>query len=196
MIAGFLLQAAALSTGALAVVEPILVFQLPVTLLLAGLVFHRRLHRKEWFAALAMTLGLAALLYALAPSPAGSAHPVRWYVWTIGIGANLGIILALVLAAHNGRGGASRAALLGTAGGGSFGMTAALMKAMTGALNRGFGAIFLTWQTYAMVVAGAGAMFLLPVAKCAQRGLVGCRATRANHHRPRGVDPVGHIGIR
>lgn len=78
VIAGFLLQAAALSTGALAVVEPILVFELPVTLLLAGLVFHRRLHRKEWIAAFAITFGLAALLYALAPSPAGSAHPVRW----------------------------------------------------------------------------------------------------------------------
>lgn len=82
-------------------------------------------------------------------------------MWAIGIGANAGVIIVIVLSAHESRGGASRAALLGTAGGASFGLTAAFMKAMTGALNRGFGSIFLTWQTYAMVVAGAGAMFLL-----------------------------------
>lgn len=36
------------------------------------------------------------------------------------------------------------------------------MKAMTDALNAGgFVAIFVTWQTYAMVTAGGLAMFLL-----------------------------------
>jgi hypothetical protein len=81
--AGFLLQAAALGNGQLSVVEPILVLELPFTLLLATRVFHARLHRREWGAAIAMSAGLAALLYALSPR-AGKPAGVRWYQWVIG----------------------------------------------------------------------------------------------------------------
>lgn len=161
VIAGFLLQAAALSNGALAVVEPILIIELPITLLVAGVVFHRRRHAREWTAALAMTIGLAGLLYFLSPS-GGPGARLPWYTWTIGIGANLAVIGALVAAALRSASGGRRAALLGVAGGSSFGLTAALMKAMTDALNAGgFVAIFTTWQTYAMVTAGGLAMSLL-----------------------------------
>ncbi|MGI8761591.1 MAG: DMT family transporter, partial [Jatrophihabitantaceae bacterium] len=97
VIAGFLLQAAALANGALSVVEPILVFELPVTLFLGGIVFHRRLHRREWTAALGMTIGLAGLLYFLAPN--ARVHPsVPWPTWTLGIGVNLAVVAALVVA--------------------------------------------------------------------------------------------------
>jgi len=36
---------------------------------LGGVVFHRHLHAREWTAALAMTIGLAALLYCCPPPP-------------------------------------------------------------------------------------------------------------------------------
>lgn len=82
--------------------------------------------------------------------------------WVIGIGVNLAVIAALVIAARRGARGPRRAALLGIAAGSAFGLTAALMKAMTDALARGgFTQIFLTWQTYAMIAAGGLAMFLL-----------------------------------
>ena len=45
---GFLLQAAALGGGQLSVVEPILVLELPATLILASRVFETRMHRREW----------------------------------------------------------------------------------------------------------------------------------------------------
>ena len=45
---GFLLQTAALGSGQLSVVEPILVLELPATLLLATRVFRSRLHCREW----------------------------------------------------------------------------------------------------------------------------------------------------
>ncbi|MGI8761098.1 MAG: DMT family transporter, partial [Jatrophihabitantaceae bacterium] len=61
------------------------------------------------------------------------------------------------------------AALLGTASGASFGLTAALMKAMTETFAHGFLTIFTTWQTYAMVAAGGLAMFLLQSALNAGR---------------------------
>ncbi len=111
VIAGFLLQAAALGNWALSVVEPILIFELPVTLLLGGVVFHRRLHAREWTAALAMTIGLAALLYLLSPST-GPVSGVGWATWAVGIGVNLAVVAALVGAALRG-GPSRRAALLG-----------------------------------------------------------------------------------
>ena len=57
--AGFLLQAAALGNGQLSVVEPILVLELPATLILASRVFGSRMHGRERGSAAAMTAGLA-----------------------------------------------------------------------------------------------------------------------------------------
>jgi drug/metabolite transporter (DMT)-like permease len=45
--AGFLLQASALGSGQLSVVEPILVIELPATLLLASRVFGTSMRRRE-----------------------------------------------------------------------------------------------------------------------------------------------------
>lgn len=160
VIAGFLLQATALRNGALAVVEPILVFELPITLILASVVFRRRLHAREWTASLAITVGLAGLLYFLHPS-AGNRAEVAWQTWAIGVAVTLAVVGGLVAWARRVTSSTRRAALLGVATGTCFGLTAALMKAMTIAMAHGFTEIFVTWQTYAMVVAGALAMFLL-----------------------------------
>jgi drug/metabolite transporter (DMT)-like permease len=157
---GFLLQAAALGSGPLATVEPILIIELPLTLLIGSVAFKARLHAREWTATLAITLGLIALLYAL--SPTGGEHgQVVWYGWVIGIGANVALIAALIAAALRG-GSARRSALLGVATGSGFGLTAALIKAVTNAFaSGGFVSIFSTWQTYAMIVAGGLSVFLL-----------------------------------
>src|SRR6202000_2166744 len=48
--AGFLLQASALGTGQLSVVEPVLVLELPFTLILASRLFRQRLGLREWLA--------------------------------------------------------------------------------------------------------------------------------------------------
>src|ERR1700748_116057 len=65
---GFLLQASALGAGELSVVEPVLVLELPFTLIVAFRVFRSRLGPREWAPTAAMTAGLAGLLYLLAPS--------------------------------------------------------------------------------------------------------------------------------
>lgn len=92
---GFLLQATALGNGQLSVVEPILVLELPATLILASRIFGTRLHRREWGSAAAMTAGLAGLLYFLSPS-AGRTENVRWYTWITAIGVNLAFVAVLV----------------------------------------------------------------------------------------------------
>jgi drug/metabolite transporter (DMT)-like permease len=174
---GFLLQASALGAGELAVVEPILVLELPLTLILAARVFGSSMGWREWASTLAMTVGLAGLLYFLDPTPGrhGKVHP---YVWIIGIGANLALVGALVAWGRKGpagRGGgtggssAHQAAVFGVAGGSAFGLTAALMKGMTAHYAQGFGAIFTSWQLYAMVATGVLGIFLVQSALNAGR---------------------------
>ena len=175
---GFLLQASALGAGELAVVEPILVLELPLTLILAARVLHSSgMGWREWGSTLAMTAGLAGLLYFLDPAP-GRHGTVPSYVWILGIGANLALVGVLVAWGRNGpagRGGghggssAHQAAVFGLAGGSAFGLTAALMKGMTDQYQHGFGAIFTSWQLYAMVATGALGMFLVQSALNAGR---------------------------
>ena len=177
VIVGFLLQAAALGSGQLSVVEPILVLELPTTLLLATRVFHARLHRREWGSAAAMAAGLAALLYALSPS-GGRPESVRWYAWVIGIGVNLAFVAAMAARGRRGPAGrgprsgqssALQAAVLAVGAGAAFGLTAALMKGMTGAYSRGMVALLSSWQLYGMIAAGFLAMFLVQSALNAGR---------------------------
>lgn len=191
LTAGFLLQASALGTGQLSLVEPVLVLELPVALVLSARVFAHRLGRSEWLPAAGMTAGLGGLLFLLAPaSGTGSGERVHWYLWVAGIGANLVLVGGLTAWARSrptgqageraherpveeagerahgrpveqGRGrrdGVLRAALLAIAAGSAFGLTAALMKAMTVALARG--QLFTSWPVYAMVAAGGLGMFL------------------------------------
>ena len=174
--AGFLLQATALSGGELAVVEPVLVLELPATLILASWVFRSRLRRPEWSTTAVMAAGLAGLMFFLAPS-AGRSAPSGWYVWLAGILINLATVGVLVAwAYHRGRSGSgagrrrpARAAVLGAAAGAQFGLTATLMKGMTGAFSHGLDALFTSWQVYGMVASGLLGMFLLQSAMNAGR---------------------------
>ena len=168
IIAGFLLQAAALSNGELSVVEPILVLELPATLVLASRVFRTRLGRREWACVVVMAAALAGLLYALSPS-AGRTSGVRWYTWLIAIGVNLAVTGALVAWGRHGPAGIHRAALLGVAAGSVFGLTAALMKGMTNTFADGFGGLLTHWQVYGMIASGVAGMFLLQSAMNAGR---------------------------
>jgi drug/metabolite transporter (DMT)-like permease len=169
--AGFLLQASALGDGQLSVVEPVLVLELPVTLILASRLFRQQLGPREWLPAAAMTAGLGGLLYLLAPS-AGGPPRVHWYGWLAGVGGNLALVGCLVLVARRGslgngrketadqRGGPFRATVLAVAAGSTFGLTAALMKAMTRTFAEGLGHLLTDWPIYAMVAAGVLGMFL------------------------------------
>jgi len=158
--AGFLLQATALSFGALSVVEPILVIELPLTLLIASLAFGQRLQPGDWAAALAMTVGVSVLLYALSPTVHG-AQVVSARGWWIGLPVNA-VWIAVLVAGSRGSNPGRAAALLGVATGSAFGVTVALVKAMTTALNQGgLPRALVTWQTYAMVLTGVLGVFLL-----------------------------------
>jgi hypothetical protein len=106
IVVGFLLQAAALDKGQLLLVEPLLVLQLPLTLLLAGRVSHRDLHRRAWIELAAVSVGLTALVYCLHPR-GGDRSGVSGLHRVLGIEVALGVVavlMALGRGAHgNGR---------------------------------------------------------------------------------------------
>jgi len=159
VIFSFILQASALRFGPLAMVEPLLVCELPLTFVGAVIFMRARLGRIEWASAILMTVGLAALIYFLNPH-GGRARTASMLVWTIGLGASFGTVAVLVVAGKRARAD-RRAAFYGVATGITFGATAALMKGTVVHLSSGVPSIFTTWQCYAMVGAGILGMFLV-----------------------------------
>lgn len=155
----FVLQASALRFGPLALVEPLIVAELPLTFVGAALVLHAPLGRREWTAAVVMAAGLAVLVWFLHPQ-GGNQGAVTPLKWVVGLGVCVGAVVLLVAAGVRTEGD-RRAALYGVATGIEFGITAALMKGAVGSLSAGVGGVLTTWETYAMVAAGIGGMFLL-----------------------------------
>lgn len=157
IIAGFCLQALALSTGTVAEVQPLMALELPFTLLMATRVFRQRMCAREWFAVLAMTGGISAFLFAFQPTGGIIGH-VGALRWILGAGVTGAVIVALGLAGQVLRR-ARGAALFGIGSGVCFALTAVFMSA---AVSGGWSwSVLARWQTYLMVVAGIVAMLLL-----------------------------------
>lgn len=157
LIGGFLFQAAALTFGELSLVQPLLAMELPLTLLISAWFSHTSLGRRAWLGALSMAAGLAMILIGLDPQPKGGS--VAQGSWIIALAVGAAVIIGLVFAGR--AGGPAGAALLGTAAGLGFGITAALMKGATTQFSESVAAVFTSWQVYAMVAAGILSVFLL-----------------------------------
>ncbi|MHB1593351.1 MAG: DMT family transporter [Streptosporangiaceae bacterium] len=154
MIVSFLLQALGLGFGTLAAIEPLLVLELPLTLLGARLFLGGRLGNKERLAIAAMTAGTIGLIAFLAPS-SGHRTSIPWDVWLLAIAATAAPIAILFWLGHQSRVQQRRAALLGVAAGLCFGLAASLVKGMTDQFaTGGVGGALGSWQLYAAGVAG------------------------------------------
>ncbi len=156
----FVLQAAALSAGTLAAVQPIIVLELPITLIVGSRVLCARLRPPEWLAIAALPGEHVALLVGVEPRTGTPAAAPPANTWLVGVPATGGLVVGLVLVGR-GADGSVRAALFGAAAGIQFGMTAALMKGMTQTLRHGIVGPLTTWQTYAMMVSGIAGMVLV-----------------------------------
>lgn len=152
------LQAAALHGAPLTFVEPVLVAELPLTLLLAALICRSRLDRRGWSGIAITAAGLAGLLLAARPSGGDAARP-GGLAWAVAVPAGVGLA-GLLLGAGLRAGGARRAALLALAAGTGHGLSATLMKATTFDAAEGASALFGSWQLYATIAVGGGAVFL------------------------------------
>jgi drug/metabolite transporter (DMT)-like permease len=158
MVFAFVFQASALRHGELALVQPIMLAELPLTLLLGWILFKASAERRAWLGVIGMCGGLAAVLAAAAPS-GGRGAVGTWPIILMALSC-AGLSAALVLVALRLEG-PLRAATFGTAAGSGFALTAALMKqAMHQFDADSVGGLVTTWEFYAMIVAGATSLFL------------------------------------
>ena len=154
---GFAAQAVALTTGRLSVVQPLLVAGLVFALPLGAWLTGQVVRRGDVAAALVVTAALGAFL--LSADPTGGRDDAPAAAWlAAGIPAALACA-ALVLAARRAAPG-RRAALLGTATGILFALSAALTKATGDRLADGVAAVLGDWHVYALVVVGYASMTL------------------------------------
>jgi drug/metabolite transporter (DMT)-like permease len=158
VVVAALFQAGALATGPIALVQPIFIVELPLTLLLSSLVWHRRLSRRTWWAVGLVTVSLGTGLAAAQPS--GGTDRAATGTWVLALIAT-GCFEAVLLAASLRVSGEPRAALLGLAAACGYALTAALLKEATGALSHGVAEFFTSWQLYGTAIAGVGSLFLL-----------------------------------
>ncbi|WP_329530069.1 DMT family transporter [Streptomyces sp. NBC_01450] len=153
-------QALALVDGALSVVQPIFVLELPFALLIGGLVLRRRVTRHGWIAVGCIAGGLGIALVAAAPS-LGTDLPTTGG-WILAMVCCVGVMAAAVAVALRRPAGRARAACFGAAAAIGYALTAALIKDATHAWQTGGATgFFLAWQTYAFAAAGVCALFLL-----------------------------------
>ena len=158
VVVASLLQAAALATGPIALVQPIFIVELPLTLLLSSYVWRRRLDRRTWGAVALVTVSLGTGLAAAEPSGGGDHAPTHIWILTLIATGCFETVLILAALRVNGE---PRAALLGLAAACGYALTAALMKEAVAALNQGAAAFLGTWQLYGVAIAGVGSLFLL-----------------------------------
>jgi hypothetical protein len=153
-------QAAALATGPIALVQPIFIIELPVTLVLAALANHNRaaLRALPWAAIGTTTVALGVGLAIAQPSGASDSAPdTSWVIALIVTGAFEAVLIGLA----TGSTGEPRAALLGLAAACGYALTAALMKNAIADLNEGAVQFFTSWHIYGVAAAGVGSLFLL-----------------------------------
>lgn len=158
MSGSFGLQAAALSQGSVAEVQPVLATELLFGLAILAVRFHRPIGRLEWLGGSAIVGGLVLFLAAGQPTAGRPGHtgPLGW---VLAGAATLGVDLSATILAR--RGSPNRqAALIGSAGGVTFALTATVMAAFTDAISRHGPGVFAGWTPYAVAGCGLGATWL------------------------------------
>lgn len=158
MLSGFVLHAVSISLSRIALVQPLLVAELPFTLVLASRTFHLTVRRRDWLAIGLQSAGLAAFVGCLDPG-GGDPARVSIAVWVLGIAATAAGVVVLVVLGYRGRR-EHRAALLGVATGATFGLNSSLIAGVGATVSHG-GSLFTAWQTYAVALVGPAGFFLL-----------------------------------
>jgi drug/metabolite transporter (DMT)-like permease len=154
---GFVAQAAALGLGRIVVVQPLLATSVVFSLPLGARLEHKPVSRPDVLAALAVTAGLGAFL--VLADPAGGVDNPSAGAWIISFAVAAVLCAALTLSAR-GRAPVHRAALIGTAAGILFALSAALTKSTVEQLDDGLLSIFEHWHLYALIVVGYVSMTL------------------------------------
>lgn len=158
-VGGFVLQAVALTMAAISVVQPMLITELPFTLVLSAVLLHTPMGRRAWAAIAAMALGLALLLFCLVPV-GGDPAATSGAAWLVGTVIVLVVLAVLTVLGRAGRG-RRRALWFGLATGVTYGYNAALLAGLGPTYGQGLLAVLTTWQTYGVLVGGTVSFLFL-----------------------------------
>jgi drug/metabolite transporter (DMT)-like permease len=163
MILGFAFQLTALHFGDLALVQPILAAELLFVFGYLAVAGSRRVRRRDWLAAAAMSAGIG--LFLRLASPSGGRLHAPGSSWLLAGLVTAGVVSVALAVAYGLRGrpgasGSRRAAVLGVATGISWGFIAAIIKELSSHIDDGIGAVFCTWSLYVLITAGAATMLL------------------------------------
>lgn len=154
---GFVAQAVALAIGRLVIVQPLLATSVVFALPLGAKLDKRRLTKGEILGAAAVVGGVGA--FVVVANPEGGVDNPSLGVWLVAGAVCAAVSAALVLAAR-GRSKGLKAALLGSAAGILFALSAALTKVVADQLDGGIFEIFVHWHVYALLVVGWVSMTL------------------------------------
>ena len=157
LFGGWVLQAAALNRGSLALVQSLqalsLVFALPLGARLTG----QHVGRRSIVGAGVTIIGIVVLVV-LGQPQGGVSQPTAasWWISGLIITALIGVLVVLGWRLR----GSVPAALFGTAAGLAFAFQAAATKMLVIQYDHGFGTIFRSWPLYVFIVAEAGGFTL------------------------------------
>ncbi len=155
MLAGFGLQAVALSFGPIAVVQPIVVLELAFAIPFGIFRRCRRAGLREWSGIGAVMAGVSIFLLSANPGQGIQNPPTRdWLASLLPVAA----VAAVAVAVGAARKGPTRAMFLGSAAGLAFGVLSVLTKTVTHLLSSDLSRAFVTWQVYAAVGVGIVAL--------------------------------------
>jgi len=156
---GFLIQAAALHVGSVAVVQPVMVSQVLFALLLTGLGSRLRPTAKDWFYVLCICAGLIVLLSVGGAAPLHGAPDRERVIWVL---LAMAACVVLLVASARGQTDARAASLLlAIAAGICFAGNAVLIKLTTEDLfGPGVLHTALDWPGYSLAVATASGLLI------------------------------------
>jgi drug/metabolite transporter (DMT)-like permease len=163
MIVGFVLQVAALRAGGLAIVQPVLAFELILVYLYLSVLGKRAIPSWDWFAVVSMAVGLGLFIYSASPSN-GHVHAKASAWWWAGFGVGAAVLIAIAVAYDWGSRRQTsrlrRAAALGIATGATWGFVAAVIRELSSHLSQGFEGVFTNWSPYVLIGVGLIALVL------------------------------------
>jgi drug/metabolite transporter (DMT)-like permease len=162
-VIGFALQAAALHSGSLVVVQPLIATSLVFTLVLTAVWTKHAISSSQWAALVVVLVGLSMFLVIASPDEQSTVSVADTQGWVLCTGVILIITLVAVGAGLRATS-TARAALFGVAAGIADAFMATLAKSFSGALTHGYLHVFATWTPYAVVAGGLTAILLVSTA--------------------------------